>query len=262
MSSAIVKSIKYQINKCQKNKNKKNRNTAYDPQEFKNLQGWFEFGKRDEQKKLCKLIKWPLHGPWLLHGRQCPIWMCNDTKWLVSNSIRVCQPPYQIMSCRDSAVGILHAASEGAEWLWTWRRKRQINFRIRNFQVCGDVFRHRDTHSSVDWHEGGIASLVGFFNCPTAAMPWCDGSSRYALRQPRRRVLLFPQWENLHPLEASLPPSLQQLFEFVFTPHLQAWYINKTKVEKGEQTSSPVMNGGDQSDSCCGKRIINQPEIK
>lgn len=114
-------------------------------------------------KKLCKLIKWPLLRPWVLHGRQCPIWMCNDAKWLVSNSIRVCQPPYQIMSCRDSAVGILHAASEAAEWLWTWRRKHQINFRIRNFQVCRDVFRHRDSHNSVEWHGRGISSLEGFF---------------------------------------------------------------------------------------------------
>lgn len=77
---------------------KQKTNTASDLLEYKNLQGWFEYGERDEQK-LCKLIKWPLRGPWLLPGRQSPIWMCNDAKWLVSDSIRVCQLPRQIMSC-------------------------------------------------------------------------------------------------------------------------------------------------------------------
>lgn len=88
---------KYKI-LSQKTKNNKKNNTASDLLEYKNLQGWFEFGERDEQK-LCKLIKWPLRGPWLLPGRQSPIWMCNDAKWLVSDSIRVCQVPRQIMSC-------------------------------------------------------------------------------------------------------------------------------------------------------------------
>lgn len=44
MSSVIVQSTKYSA------KNKKNTNTARDPTEFENLQGWFEFGECDEKK--------------------------------------------------------------------------------------------------------------------------------------------------------------------------------------------------------------------
>lgn len=92
-----------------------------------NLQGWFRFGKHNNPK--TPSLAWSPTPVW-------PVWMCNNTKWLVSDSSGVCRPPRQIMSCRGSTVRIPHKR------LWTWRRKRQINFESETFRF---VWKNLDT---------------------------------------------------------------------------------------------------------------------